>query len=116
MPQNEAAGTGAKITAIAFAPNGSRLAVASADRIVYLFDAETGERRDKFATKPATDKVQGIYIFVASLKTHYTLLVCTGPQELSDHGHGLVTRLHPSSSGAIRWHRVRVQGRPEFVS
>lgn len=35
---------------------GPRLAVATSDRIVHLFD-ESGERRDKFSTKPA-DKVR----------------------------------------------------------
>ncbi len=45
----------AKITALAWSPNNARLAIAAADRVVHLCD-ENGERRDKFATKPA-DKV-----------------------------------------------------------
>lgn len=46
----------AKISALTWAPNNARLAVATADRVVHLCD-ENGERRDKFATKPA-DKVR----------------------------------------------------------
>jgi intraflagellar transport protein 172 len=41
-----------KVTALCWAPNGSRLAVCTTDRVVQLFDNE-GNRRDKFATKPA---------------------------------------------------------------
>lgn len=39
-----------------WSPNGKKLAIANADRIVLLFD-ETGKRRDKFATKPIDAKV-----------------------------------------------------------
>ena len=46
----------AKITALAWAPNNMKLAVCTYDRVVLLYD-ETGERRDKFATKPADPKV-----------------------------------------------------------
>lgn len=46
----------AKITAMAWAPNNSKLAVCTADRVVLLFD-ENGERRDKFSTKPVDSKV-----------------------------------------------------------
>ncbi len=45
----------AKVQAIAWSPNNQRTAIACAG-IVSLFD-ENGERRDKFATKPA-DKVR----------------------------------------------------------
>jgi intraflagellar transport protein 172 len=41
-----------KVTAIAFSPNGKRLAVVTTDRTILLFDEE-GEKRDKFPTKPA---------------------------------------------------------------
>ncbi|KAK9818841.1 hypothetical protein WJX81_002834, partial [Elliptochloris bilobata] len=41
-----------KISALAWSPDGERLAAASADRVVYLFDS-TGARRDKFRTKSA---------------------------------------------------------------
>uniref|UniRef100_A0A915PPW5 Intraflagellar transport protein 172 n=1 Tax=Setaria digitata TaxID=48799 RepID=A0A915PPW5_9BILA len=41
----------AKVPAIVWSPNGKKLAVANADRVILLFD-ETGKRRDKFATKP----------------------------------------------------------------
>lgn len=42
-----------KVTAIAWAPNNKRLAVVTVERVVHLFDANTGERKDKFSTKPA---------------------------------------------------------------
>ncbi|KAG6623993.1 intraflagellar transport protein 172 [Phytophthora cinnamomi] len=50
-----------KVTAIAFSPNNRRLAVVTVDRVVHLFDAQTGERKDKFSTKPA-DKGDKNYI------------------------------------------------------
>ncbi|CAL4073000.1 unnamed protein product, partial [Meganyctiphanes norvegica] len=45
----------AKITAVAWSPNNVKLAVATAERVILLFD-ETGERRDKFSTKPADSR------------------------------------------------------------
>ena len=45
----------AKITALAWSPNNMKLAVCTADRVVLLFD-ETGEKRDKFSTKPDDPK------------------------------------------------------------
>jgi intraflagellar transport protein 172 len=42
----------AAITSLAFSPNNAKLAVVTADRVIHLFD-ETGERRDRFSTKPA---------------------------------------------------------------
>ncbi|VDN95785.1 unnamed protein product [Brugia pahangi] len=45
----------AKIPAMDWSPNGKKLAVANADRVILLFD-ETGKRRDKFATKPIDAK------------------------------------------------------------
>jgi intraflagellar transport protein 172 len=44
-----------KVTAICWSPNGKKLAVCTADRVVLLFD-EFGVRKDKFSTKPI-DKV-----------------------------------------------------------
>ncbi|KAL5460471.1 hypothetical protein EMCRGX_G033922 [Ephydatia muelleri] len=41
-----------KVTAVAWAPNSAKLAVCTVDRVVQMFD-ENGEKRDKFATKPA---------------------------------------------------------------
>jgi len=41
-----------KISTICWSQNGSRMAVATADRVVNMFDSE-GERKDKFPTKPA---------------------------------------------------------------
>ncbi len=42
----------AAITSVTFSPNNAKLAVVTADRVIHLFD-ETGERRDRFSTKPA---------------------------------------------------------------
>ncbi|DBA03525.1 TPA: hypothetical protein N0F65_011426 [Lagenidium giganteum] len=41
-----------KVTAVAWSPNNRRLAVVTIDRVVHIFDAQTGERKDKFSTKP----------------------------------------------------------------
>ena len=49
-----------KISALAWAPNCKRFAVATADRIIHLYD-ENGEKRDKFNTRPA-DKDNKSYI------------------------------------------------------
>jgi intraflagellar transport protein 172 len=46
----------AKICALAWSPNNTKLAVCTYDRVILLYD-EHGERRDKFATKPADAKV-----------------------------------------------------------
>jgi len=46
----------AKICCLAWAPNNNKMAVCTYDRVVLLYD-EQGERRDKFATKPADPKV-----------------------------------------------------------
>ncbi|KAI9178878.1 hypothetical protein H9P43_005540 [Blastocladiella emersonii ATCC 22665] len=42
----------AKLSAAAWSPNGQKIAIANADRVIVLFD-ETGERKDKFSTKAA---------------------------------------------------------------
>ena len=42
--------------AMCWSPNNMKLAFASADRIVHLFD-DQGEQRDKFSTKPCDSKV-----------------------------------------------------------
>ncbi|KAF8062969.1 IFT172 [Scenedesmus sp. PABB004] len=42
----------ANVSALAWAPNSAKLAAATHDRVVHLFD-DAGERRDKFKTKPA---------------------------------------------------------------
>lgn len=41
-----------EISGLTWSPNQQKLAVASADRTIILFD-ENGEKRDKFATKPS---------------------------------------------------------------
>ncbi|KAM9339048.1 intraflagellar transport protein 172 homolog [Symphorus nematophorus] len=50
-PQEEAA----KVTCMAWAPNNTKFAVCTVDRVVLLYD-EQGERRDKFSTKPLDSK------------------------------------------------------------
>lgn len=45
----------ARITALCWSPNNRRLAAATSDRVVHLFD-ELGEKKDKFSTKPADAK------------------------------------------------------------
>ena len=43
-----------KVTAIAWCPSSSRLALATADRVISLFDENGEQRRDKFPTKPVS--------------------------------------------------------------
>ena len=50
----------AKITALAWAPNNTKLAVCTVERVILLYD-EHGERRDKFSTKPIDSKVSDLY-------------------------------------------------------
>uniref|UniRef100_A0A668A2T2 Intraflagellar transport protein 172 homolog n=1 Tax=Myripristis murdjan TaxID=586833 RepID=A0A668A2T2_9TELE len=45
----------ARVTCLAWAPNNSKFAVCTIDRVVLLYD-EQGERRDKFSTKPIDPK------------------------------------------------------------
>ncbi|CAG5928433.1 unnamed protein product [Menidia menidia] len=45
----------AKVTCMAWAPNNTKFAVCTVDRVVLLYD-EQGERRDKFSTKPLDSK------------------------------------------------------------
>lgn len=55
--------------------NGQKLAVATAERVVFLFDAN-GEKRDKFSTKPSDSKVsikQEIDLFLIKVNL-YSLL------------------------------------------
>ena len=45
-----------KVTAMAWSPNNTKMAVITMDRVVILYD-ELGERKDKFSTKPANPQV-----------------------------------------------------------
>jgi len=45
----------ARVSALTWSPNNKRLAAATSDRVVHLFD-ELGERKDKFSTKPGDAK------------------------------------------------------------
>jgi intraflagellar transport protein 172 len=47
-----------RITASAWSPNNQKLAIVGSDRVVQLFD-ETGERKDRFSTKPADPQKGG---------------------------------------------------------
>ncbi|XP_053193415.1 LOW QUALITY PROTEIN: intraflagellar transport protein 172 homolog [Scomber japonicus] len=51
IPQEGAA----KVTCMTWAPNNTKFAVCTVDRVVLLYD-EQGERRDKFSTKPLDSK------------------------------------------------------------
>ena len=42
-----------KVTAICWSPNSFRLAVATHDRVITLFDENGEQKRDRFSTKPA---------------------------------------------------------------
>ncbi|VDD80059.1 unnamed protein product [Mesocestoides corti] len=53
--------TSAKISAIVWSPNNKRMAVATSDRIIVLFD-EDGERKERFLTKPADPKSKKAYV------------------------------------------------------
>ena len=55
-----------KVTAVAFSANNRRLAVVTVDRVVHMFDAQTGERKDKFSTKPG-EKVRMSSLFISSM-------------------------------------------------
>lgn len=58
---------------MAWSPNNMKLAVASSDRTIYLFD-ENKVRKDKFSTKPVESKV---YIIYMQWKTiNYTYNIC----------------------------------------
>ncbi|KAI8999812.1 hypothetical protein BC832DRAFT_563653 [Gaertneriomyces semiglobifer] len=49
-----------RVTALAWTPSNQKLAVATSDRVIQLFD-ETGERKDRFATKPGDPKAPKPY-------------------------------------------------------
>lgn len=55
---------------MAWAPNNTKFAVCTVDRVVLLYD-EQGERRDKFSTKPLDSKVRQLGGQVA-IKTQQT--------------------------------------------
>jgi intraflagellar transport protein 172 len=46
----------ARIPSIAWAPNGRKLAIATDDRHVYIYDDKMN-KRDKFSTKPSDSQV-----------------------------------------------------------
>ena len=58
----------AKICAVTWSANNAKLAVCTYDRVIMLYD-EHGERRDKFATKPADSKV-AIQLILIAISTH----------------------------------------------
>ncbi|KAI9096123.1 hypothetical protein DFS34DRAFT_154359 [Phlyctochytrium arcticum] len=49
-----------RITAVAWSQNNQKLAIVGVDKVVQLFD-ETGERKDRFATKPGDPKAAKSY-------------------------------------------------------
>ena len=59
-------GPSMKVTAIAWSPNSTRLAVATGDKVVSLFDDNGEQRKDKFSTKPVRPSSQfGVWCGVA---------------------------------------------------
>lgn len=57
-----------KISAMCWSPDSKRLAVATADRVVQLYD-ENGEKKDRFGTRPA-EKGQKSYVIRAMAFSH----------------------------------------------
>ncbi|KAI8804484.1 hypothetical protein BJ742DRAFT_824622 [Cladochytrium replicatum] len=56
--------TFSRIQSLAWSSNNQKLAVVGADRVIQLYD-ETGERKDRFATKAADPKTTGKYVVTA---------------------------------------------------
>ena len=79
-----------KITAVAWAPNNNKLAVATVDRIVYLFD-DQGEKKDRFPTKPAESSVRNRGTIAVCGYVPITLFPPAGEEMLPDNGDGILT-------------------------
>lgn len=61
---------------MAWAPNNKKLAVATSDRSILLFN-DLGEKKDKFNTKPAVPEAgKKSYSITCKLKTKYLLTSC----------------------------------------
>jgi intraflagellar transport protein 172 len=45
-----------KVTSICWSSDGKKFAVSTSDRVVTIFDHD-GNKKDKFSTKPSTEKV-----------------------------------------------------------
>ncbi|KAJ3205663.1 hypothetical protein HDU82_005043 [Entophlyctis luteolus] len=63
----------ARVAAIAWSPNNQKLAVAGSDKVITLYD-ETGERKDRFSTKPADPKSSKYYICTLAFSPDSTKL------------------------------------------
>jgi hypothetical protein len=96
------AGGVCRVTAVAWSPNGKRLAVVTTERLVLLFDEE-GTKKDKFTTKPI-DKVLYALCISATfcpcfLHDHLIFSIThpfssfSGPEELYRHVFSLLTDL-----------------------
>ena len=55
-----------KVTSLCWSPDGRKLAVSTADRVVTLYDEE-GNKKDKIPTKPSVEKVDIIIVSFISL-------------------------------------------------
>ena len=65
---------------MAWSPTNNKFAVVTTDRVVILFD-DTGERRDKFSTKPGDPKVRiFIHSWYKSMETMTVINLKMGPQ------------------------------------
>jgi hypothetical protein len=124
-----AAGAGvSKVTAVAWAPNNTRLAVVTSDRVVHLID-ENGERRDKFATKQGDPKASVARSWRSGVHVHFGMAgfgqlsvrlpfgccspgVHAEPEELHRDRDGVLPRFDQARHRPERLHRICVQGEP----
>ena len=70
-----------KVSAIAWSPNSTRLALATADRVVSLFDEHGEQRKDKFSTKPVRRATPSLPHLHAFELTHLALPARRTPRE-----------------------------------
>jgi hypothetical protein len=124
-----------KVVALCWSPNSSRFAVATADRVISLFDENGEQRKDKFSTKPVRRRWRraGLWrrresraprLFARArmrthararsltLHLHHLSLPAGGPgaQGVRHHGPRVVARLDKARRRAVGQHRLRVQG------
>jgi intraflagellar transport protein 172 len=57
-----------RVSAICWSPNNRRFAVADCDNMIHLYD-DSGERKDKFQTKPSNPQVRILFFIGAWIST-----------------------------------------------
>ncbi|KAJ3078603.1 hypothetical protein HK102_004371 [Quaeritorhiza haematococci] len=86
-----AADVPSRVTAIAWSPNGQKIALVGSDRVVQIFD-ETGERRDRFSTKPGDpQKVRLGNLKTNKAATLYQTESCVISAASSPDGNAIIT-------------------------